>query len=80
MLNYYADVAPEKHLRECYVWAAYAKEFPWLPVAVADSAEALVAKVGTSKNSVMSTWSRYRSGKLKHSRYHRVLVGYDPPI
>ena len=42
-----------------YLWVAYQKEPPYLPVAVADSAQEL---------------NRYQHGKLRHSRFHRVRV------
>lgn len=57
-----------------YIWVAYQKEPPHLPVAVADSAEALARMVGVSRNCVVGMWSRYQSGKLHTSRYHRVPV------
>ena len=60
-----------------YVWVAYSREPPYLPVAVADSAEDLARLVGTSRGVVQSDWSRYRSGKKRTSRYHRVAVGQE---
>ena len=57
-----------------YLWVAYQKEPPYLPVAVADSAKELAQMVGTTRGCVQSTWNRYQHGKLRHSRFHRVRV------
>lgn len=58
-----------------HVWVAYSKEPPWLPVAVADSSRELGELLGVSQSVVKSTWSKYRAGKLRRSRYHRVALG-----
>lgn len=63
---------------ERYVWIAYNDRDPaGLPIAVADSARELAAILGTTKNSVMSAWSKYNAGRSKSCRYHRVNIGVD---
>lgn len=56
------------------VWIAYARRPPYLPVAVADTVDELAEMMGTSKNTVYSTWSKYKAGKLKKCRYCKVLL------
>ncbi len=63
---------------ERYVWVAYDDKDPaGLPVAVADSAHELAALLGTTKNRVISAWSKYNAGRSKSCRYHRVSIGAD---
>ena len=57
-----------------HVWVGYAKKPPYLPQAVADTAEELAAMMGTNRNTVYSTWSRYLVGRAPRSRVHRVLI------
>lgn len=59
----------------CYVWVAYGKAPPYLPVAVADSAAELARLTGTSENCIHSTWCKFQRGRFKSSRFHRVRVG-----
>ena len=58
-----------------HVWVGYAKKPPYLPQAVADTAEELARMMGTNKNAVCSTWSHYLAGRVPRSRFHRVRVG-----
>lgn len=61
--------------RRCrYVWVAYSKAPPYLPVAIADTAKELAAVVGLKEKSVISSWYRYRRGEFKETRYHRIKI------
>ena len=60
-----------------YVWIAYGNDAAHLPIAVADSARELGAILGTTKNNIMSAWSKYNAGRIKSCRYHRVNIGSD---
>lgn len=68
-------------LSDCYsrkkgeiVWVGYAKEPPHLPIAIASSAKELAQIMGVNTNSVESLWSKFRHGKVKHTRYACVLI------
>ena len=65
-----------------YVWIAYSNRHPYLPVAVADTsaelAAELAAALGISRSSVSRSWMRYRRGKVKRTRYHKVLLPQEP--
>lgn len=60
-----------------YVWVAYSKDPPYLPVAVAETSKDLAEKVGTTKNVVDSAWSHYKKGFTKTCRFHRVKIDED---
>lgn len=64
-------------MHERYVWVAYGDDPARLPIAVADSARELGAILGTTKNNIMSAWSKYNAGRAKSCRYHRVNIGSD---
>lgn len=57
-----------------YVWVAYSKDYPYLPVAIASSAAELAKNLGISKNAVESHWSKFVHGKFNRARYARVLI------
>lgn len=57
-----------------YVWVAYSKDYPYLPVAVASTSEELAKIMSVSKNDVESRWGHFKQGKLKTTRYARVLI------
>lgn len=57
-----------------YVWVAYSKMPPYLPIAVADSAAGLARKLGITRDCILSTWSHFRHERLPTSRFHRVSV------
>lgn len=57
-----------------YIWVAYDKEPPFLPVAVADTAKEMAKIVGTSENCIISTWCKYLTGRYPSSRFHKVSV------
>lgn len=57
-----------------YVWVAYSKDYPFLPVAIASSAAELARLVGVSTNAVESLWSKFVHGKVRRTRYARVLI------
>lgn len=60
--------------QEDTIWIAYGKRPPYLPVAVADTVDELAEMMGTSRNTVYSTWSKYKAGKLKKCRYCKVFL------
>ena len=55
-----------------YIWIAYQKEAPGLPIATADSAEKLARMIGVSVSTV--TASAMRGNRFKHNTYARVEV------
>lgn len=57
-----------------YVWVAYSKEYPYLPVAIASSASELAKIIGVNTNAVESLWSKFKHGKVTRTRYARVLI------
>ena len=56
------------------VYVAYAREWPYLPIAVADSPGELAALLGIRRNLINSAISRLKRGDVKTSPYHRVEV------
>ena len=58
-----------------YVRIAYDRVAPFLPIAVADSAQELADAVGVSRSAVYSTASRFRAGKITRPGYACVRVG-----
>lgn len=58
-----------------FVWVAYSSSWPYLPIAVADSARELARLCETGTNNIESLWSKYRTGRAKTSRYQKVYVG-----
>lgn len=63
---------------DIYVWVAYWDKPPYLPIAIASTVDELSQKVGVSKNTIKSSWSRYVRGKSAKTKYHRVKVGLCP--
>lgn len=63
---------------DIYVWVAYQNKPPYLPIAIASTADELSQKIGVSKNTIKSSWSRYVRGKSAKTKYHRVKVGLCP--
>lgn len=63
---------------DLYVWVAYDRNPPYLPIAIARTADELSRTLGVSRNTIESLWSKYNKGILKRSRFHRVKVGLDP--
>ena len=61
-----------------YVWVAYSNKPPYLPIAVADTAKELAAIIGVSGSNVRCCWLRYRLGKIRRTRYHKVLLPKEP--
>lgn len=74
MIDWKDCVQPEGR-RGRYVWVAYQRKQPRLPEAIADTAEELARKVGTTRNNIESSASKARSGKYKNSRYMCVYIG-----
>lgn len=60
-----------------YVWVAYDKAPPGLPVAVAETAVELAQIIGTTRNNVVSTYSHYAAGHVHNSRFHKVKIEED---
>ena len=56
------------------VYVAYSKEYPYLPIAVADTPKELGEILGVNRNNILSSIRRPKSGNLKSSRYHRVEI------
>ena len=56
------------------VWIAYSEDYPYLPVAAARTAQELARLVGTGTNTVESCWSKFKHGKIRYTRYHKVLI------
>ena len=63
--------------QESFIWVAYSKAPSYLPIAVADSAEELGRMLGVSENCIRSTWSHFRHGRMKSSRFYQVSVGKE---
>lgn len=63
--------------RDIYVWVAYQKEKPYLPVAIDATTQELAGRIGVTTATVTTGWRQYRLGKVKRTRYHRVKVGID---
>lgn len=57
------------------VYVAYAKKWPYLPIAVADTARELAVLVGTTKNAVDSAISHAKKNGVKNPKY--AAVGVD---
>ena len=67
-----------KKKRKEYIWIAYSKEKPGIPIAVADTCEQLAALVGVHRGTVMSEACRAKKGeKIKHAIYAKVEVDDD---
>ena len=58
-----------------YVWVAYGKEKPHLPIAVADTSRELAEALGVSENNVRSAACKYKKGIIKRTPYMCVYVG-----
>lgn len=56
------------------VWMMVSKDKYELPLAVADSAPQLAEMVGVSANAIFSSYSCYKNGKHKFSRFHKVEI------
>lgn len=81
MIDWKDCIVPvERHYtrRDLYMWVAYDKNYPYLPVAIGRTAEDIGKMLGIQTTTVESTWHKYRKGILKRSRFHRVKVGLDP--
>lgn len=78
MFDYHNCIVPDIKLgKRIYVWVAYAKEPPYLPIAVEDTPEKLAQKIGVSESAIRISWWRFRHGRAKKSRYYRVKTGFD---
>ena len=58
-----------------WVWVAYQRKRPWLPIAVADSATELARICGVTRNNVISAASKLRNGQRNRTQYACVYVG-----
>lgn len=79
MIDYRDCIVPCRHFTrsEIYVWVAYSSEPPYLPIAIATTAEELAKKMNVTPSTIFSCWRRYQAGILKSTKYHRVKVGID---
>lgn len=57
-----------------YIWVAYERRYPYLPIAVADTAQELAREVGVTYNTVVSAIAHHKSGRSKKSRYCKVEI------
>lgn len=62
-------------IKGVYVWVAYDRKYPYLPIATADSAKELAERVGVSARTVGNRWIGYSVGRFEQSRFHRVKIG-----
>jgi hypothetical protein len=60
-----------------YVWVAYQRESPNLPIAIGGTSEDLAKMIGKTANTIESYVSRYRRGLIKKRTplYDRVYTG-----
>lgn len=57
-----------------YIWVAYDRNPPNLPIAVASSVAELSRITGYTKNNIQSFWSHYTHGRIKTSPFHKVDI------
>lgn len=57
-----------------YIYIAYSREPPYLPIAVGDTAQELAKQIGKSRGCVASMIRKYELGEVKKSIYMRVFV------
>lgn len=55
-----------------YIWMVVTQDKYELPVYVADTAREIAEIVGTTANSIISTYSHYIRGNIKNCKYRRV--------
>ena len=63
MINWRDCMVPAADMRT-HVWIAYQQTRPYLPIAIADTAEELARAVGTTRTNVASYVSKHKSGIL----------------
>ena len=56
-----------------HVYIAVSKDKYELPIAVADTASELARMVGVKENAIIASISRTKAGKIKWSRYRKVV-------
>lgn len=56
------------------VWIKVSADKYELPVAIADTPSELARLCGTTANTISSTWSHYKKGKIKKSSYVKVRL------
>lgn len=57
-----------------YIYIAYSREEPHLPIAVGDSAKEIAEQVGVSQSCVCSMVGKYERGDMKKSIYQRIYM------
>lgn len=80
MINWRDCIVPIKHTykrNDLYVWVAYDKNPPYLPIAIAQTTEELGVAVNVNPATIRSVWSKYQRGIIESSNYHHVKVGLD---
>lgn len=63
----------KRHKPRKYIWVAYSKEPPGIPVATADTCEELAKIMGVTESTIRAVI--LRGNKYKHSIYAKVEVG-----
>ncbi len=64
----------KRHKPRKYIWVAYQKDPPGLPIAVADTSTELAEILGVSKSTVMTSTMNGRRNRFKHDIYAKVEV------
>ena len=59
------------------VWMVVTKDKYELPVAIADTSKELAKICGVSHVTIKMGAARYRTGKVKNSRYRKVVIDDD---
>lgn len=62
----------KRHKPRKYIWVAYQKDPPGLPIAVADTSTELAEILGVSKSTVMTSTMNGRRNRFKHDIYAKV--------
>ncbi len=57
-----------------FVWVGYDSSPARLPIAIASTSGELANKMGVTAGAVETTWSKYRHGKLKTTKYAMVFI------
>lgn len=64
----------KRHKPRKYIWVAYQKDPPGLPIAVADTSTELAEILGVSQSTVMTSTMNGRRNRFKHDIYAKVEV------
>lgn len=64
----------KRHKPRKYIWVAYQKDPPGLPIAVADTSTELAEILGVSQSTVTTSTMNGRRNRFKHDIYAKVEV------